>query len=156
MILYEILILSGTIFSVWVTVLAYENLNENVLFLFNTSWFIWNHSEMRWRVTCTFFCQSLQSVAVTMSLATNITYTGLGLNVGWLWLLWLSMIVCAQYPPKLPATMTNVLDVFHDAYLTSMQSVSESCYQLLWLLISGECLPYQLPLCNCEALKLQI
>jgi hypothetical protein len=21
--------------------------------------------------------------------------------------------VCAQYPPKLPATMTNVLDVFH-------------------------------------------
>jgi len=39
--------------------------------------------------------------------------------------------VCAQYPPKLPATMTNVLDVFHDVYLTSMQFVSESCYQLL-------------------------
>jgi hypothetical protein len=29
------------------------------------------------------------------------------------------------------ATMTNVLDVFRDVYLTSMQLVSQSCYQLL-------------------------
>jgi hypothetical protein len=145
--------LSSIIFSVWFGVLAYVNLIANVLFLYNTSWFIWNHSEMSWRVMCTSFCQSLQLVAVTMSSAKNTTYTGLGLNVGWLRL---SMIVCAQYPPKLPATVTNVLYVFYDVYSTSMQFVSESCYQLLWLLIPGECPPYHLPLCNCEALKLQI
>jgi hypothetical protein len=71
-----------------------------------------------------------------MSSATDAIYAGLGCGMTEASVL--SMIVCAQYPPKLPPTMTNILDVYRDVYLTNMQFVSESCYQLLWLLIPGE------------------
>jgi len=110
---------------------------------------------MSWRVTCTSFCQSLQLVAVIV-IGHKYHINWPGIECGMTEASVLSMIVCAQYPPKLPPSMTNVLDVFHDVYLTSTQFVSESCYQLLWLQIPGECPAYQLPLCNCEALKLQI
>ena len=51
--------LSSIRFRVRVGVLAHEKLIANVLFLFNTSWFIWNHSEMSWRVTFIVLYKSL-------------------------------------------------------------------------------------------------
>jgi hypothetical protein len=51
-----------------VGVLVYGKLIENILLLFNTSCFIWNHSEMSWRVTFTVLSKSLQSVDVTVIL----------------------------------------------------------------------------------------
>ena len=45
--------LSSVIFRVGVVVLVHDKLIANVLFFFKTSWFIWNHSEMTWRVTFT-------------------------------------------------------------------------------------------------------
>jgi hypothetical protein len=51
--------------------LIYGKLIANVLLLFNTSWFIWNHSEISWRVTFTVLCKSLESVDVTVILVSS-------------------------------------------------------------------------------------